>query len=70
MFISMNWISEFVDLTGLDKNKLISQFSLATAEVENEIFYKGRDISNIVVAEIIEVNEHPNSNKLHLLKVD
>lgn len=70
MFISMNWISEFVDLTGLDRNKLISQFSLSTAEVENEIFYKGSNISDIVVAQIVKVNEHPESSKLHLLKVD
>ena len=27
MFLSMNWISDFVDLTGLDKLKLINQFS-------------------------------------------
>lgn len=70
MFISMNWIKDFVDLTGLDDNKLIHQFSLSTAEVENEIFYKGRDLSGIVVAEILTVNEHPNSKKLHLLTVD
>jgi len=70
MFLSMNWISDFVDLTGLDKTKLISQFSLSTAEVENEIFYKGSDISGIVVAEIMSVENHPESKKLHLLKVD
>ena len=29
MLISMNWISDFVDLTGLDKMALIRQFSLA-----------------------------------------
>lgn len=70
MFLSMNWISDFVDLTGLDKIKLINQFSLSTAEVENEIFFKGSDIDGIVVAEIKEVNDHPDSKKLHLLKVD
>ena len=70
MFLSMNWISDFVDLSGLDKTKLISQFSLSTAEVENEIFYKGSDISGIVVAEIMSVEDHPESKKLHLLKVD
>lgn len=70
MFLSMNWISDFVDLTGLDKLKLISQFSLSTAEVENEIFFKGSDISGIVVAEIKSVENHPESKKLHLLKVD
>ncbi len=70
MFLSMNWISDFVDLTGLDKTKLINQFSLSAAEVENEIFYKGSDISGIVVAEIKSVEDHPESKKLHLLKVD
>ncbi len=70
MFISINWIKDFVDLSGLDIDELIHKFSLSTAEVENEIFYKGSDISGIVVAEIKSVDEHPESKKLHLLKVD
>ena len=70
MFLSMNWISDFVDLSGLDKLELIHQFSLSTAEVENDIFFKGSDISGIVVAEIKSVENHPESKKLHLLKVD
>ncbi len=70
MFISMNWISDFVDLEGLDKMELIQKFSLATAEVENDIFHKGEDLSGVVVSEIKSVEEHPESKKLHLLKVD
>ncbi len=70
MFLSMNWISDFVDLTDLDKMELISRFSLSTAEVENEIFHKGSDFSGVVVAEVKEVADHPESKKLHLLKVD
>ena len=70
MFLSMNWICDFVDLEGLDKVDLIHRFSLSTAEVENEIFFKGSDISGIVVAEIKSVEPHPESKKLHLLKVD
>ena len=70
MFLSMNWISDFVDLSGIDKLNLIHRFSLSTAEVENEIFFKGSDISGIVVAEIMEIADHPESKKLHLLKVD
>ncbi len=70
MLISMNWISDFVDLSGIDKLELINKFSLSTAEVENEIFFKGSDISGIVVAEIVSVENHPESKKLHLLKVD
>ena len=70
MFLSMNWISDYVDFTGLDKVDYIHKFSLATAEVENEIFFKGSEISGIVVAEIKSVEPHPDSKKLHLLKVD
>ncbi|MBR5246536.1 MAG: phenylalanine--tRNA ligase subunit beta [Clostridia bacterium] len=70
MFLSMNWISDFVDLSGLDKMELIRKFSLSTAEVENEIFFKGSDFSGIVVAEIKDIQDHPKSEKLHLLKVD
>ncbi|MDD6011698.1 MAG: phenylalanine--tRNA ligase subunit beta [Oscillospiraceae bacterium] len=66
----MNWISDFVDLSGVDREKLIHRFSLSTAEVENEIFFKGSDLSGVVIAEIKEVAEHPESKKLHLLKVD
>ena len=66
----MNWISDFVDFSGLDKVELIHQFSLSTAEVENEIFFKGKDLSGVVVAEIKSVIDHPDSKKLHLLRVD
>ena len=70
MYISMNWIQEFVDLSGLDLMALIHQFSLSTAEVENEIWHKGADLSGVVVAEIKSIENHPESKKLHLLKVD
>lgn len=70
MFLSMNWISDFVDLSGLDRLDLIHRFSLSTAEVENEIFFKGQDLNGIVVAEILSVEAHPESEKLHLLKMD
>ena len=66
----MNWISDFVDFSGLDKVELIHQFSLSTAEVENEIFFKGKDLSGVIVAEIKSVIDHPDSKKLHLLRVD
>lgn len=70
MFLSMNWLSDFVDFSGLDKMELIRRFSLSTAEVENEIYHKGADLSGVVVAEIKSVEPHPESKKLHLLKVD
>ncbi len=69
MFLSMNWIGDFVDLSGLDKKSLIHNFTLSTAEVE-DIFVKGEDTYGVVVAKILSVDDHPKSKKLHLLKVD
>ena len=69
MFLSMNWIGDFVDLSGLDKVSLIKNFTLSTAEVE-DIIIKGADTYGVVVAQIVSVENHPNSKKLHLLKVD
>ena len=69
MLVSMNWISDFVSLDGLDIEQLIKRFTLSTAEVE-DIVYKGRDTQKVVVAEIKSIENHPDSKKLHLLKVD
>ena len=69
MFLSMNWIGDFVDLSGLDKKSLIHNFTLSTAEVE-DIIVKGEDTHGVIVAQIVSVENHPTSKKLHLLKVN
>ncbi len=69
MFLSMNWIGDFVDLSGLDRKALIRNFTLSTAEVE-DIYVKGADTYGAIVAEIASVENHPDSKKLHLLKVN
>ena len=69
MKVSMNWISEYVDLSGLDLEDLIHRFTLSTAEVE-DVYHLGTEINGVVVAEITKIEEHPNSKKLHLLELD
>ena len=69
MFLSMNWIGDFVDLSGLDKKSLIRNFTLSTAEVE-DIIVKGEDTYGVIAARIESVENHPTSKKLHLLKVN
>ena len=69
MLLSMNWIGDFVDLSGLDKKDLIHRFTLSTAEVE-DVIEKGADTYGVIVAEIASVENHPNSKKLHLLKIN
>ena len=69
MKVSMNWISDYVDLSGLDREELIRRFTLSTAEVE-EVYHLGTEVNGVVVAEITKIDEHPNSKKLHLLELD
>lgn len=69
MLVSMNWIRDFVNLDGEDIDSLIKRFTLSTAEVE-DIFHKGEDIQDVVVGEIISCEDHPDSDHLHVLKVD
>lgn len=69
MFISMNWINDYVDLSGIKTEDLVSRFNLATAEIE-DYEEKGKNIQNVVFGKILEVANHPESTKLHILKVD
>lgn len=69
MLVSINWIKDFVDLENQDIEKLIKRFTLSTAEVEG-VEYKGRETDNVVVGEIVACEKHPESDHLHVLKVD
>lgn len=69
MYISTNWIKDFVDIDDLDIRDIANKFTLSCAEVEG-VIEKGKDISGIITARIESVEAHPNSKKLHLLKVN
>ena len=69
MLISLNWIKDYVNLDGIEVQDLVKRFGLSTAEVEG-VEYKGKEIDQVVVAEILSVENHPESQKLHILKVN
>ena len=69
MYISLNWIKDYVDLKGVNIPKLLNRFTLSVAEIE-DVYNKGSDLSGVITARIKTVSEHPTSKKLHLLKVD
>lgn len=69
MKISINWLKDFVDLSGISESEIVKRFNLSTAEIEG-VEYKGKDTCGVVFGKILEINEHPSSKKLHILKVD
>ena len=69
MKISINWLKDFVDLSGISDEEIIKRFTLSTAEIE-DVEHKGEDTVGVVFAKILEVENHPKSDHLHILKVD
>ena len=69
MYISMNWINDFVDLKGINLEELINRFTLSVAEVEGIIKY-GENIKNVITAKIIDIEKIATSDKLRKVKID
>ena len=69
MQLSLSWLSEYVDIENLKPDEIASGLTLSGLEVEN-IEYTGPKFENIKTAKIIEINNHPNADKLHLVKID
>ena len=69
MYISLNWIKEYVDLSNIEVDELIKRFGLSTAEIEG-VEHKGADIQNIVFGKILKIEKHPEADRLVVCQVD
>ena len=69
MYISLNWIKDFVDLDGISIKDIWYKFTMSAAEVE-EVVEMGGDIRDVVVGKVVSAEPHPNSEKLKICKVD
>lgn len=65
MKVSRNWLSDFVKVD--DYKALASEFNLKSME---NTYYKLVTAKKLVVGHVLELEDHPNANKLHVLKVD
>lgn len=69
MKISINWIKDYVDLSGIETDELVKRFNLSTAEIEG-VEKKGEDIQNVVFGKILKIENHPETDHLHIMQVD
>lgn len=69
MKISLNWVSDFVDLSDVSATKVADLLSLHTAEVEGVEVY-GEAISDVVVGHVVACGQHPDADKLSVTEVD
>src|SRR3954470_7700195 len=68
MKISLNWLRELVDLDGQDAAAVAAVLTQQGLEVEG-IEAKGRELSGVLVAEVLGIRPHPNAEKLRLVRV-
>ena len=69
MKISLEWLNEYVDISDLTVEEIVHELTMSGLEVE-EIEKTGAKFTNIITAQIKEIRQHPNADKLHLVDVD
>ena len=65
--ISLNWVKDYIDIENEDLNELAVKVTKAGVNVEKVV--KSR-IENLVIGEVKECIDHPDSDHLHICQVD
>ena len=65
--ISLNWVKDYIDLEKEDLHELAVKITKAGVNVEKVVDSR---IENLVIGEIIECTNHPDSDHLHICQVN
>lgn len=68
MKTSVEWLQEYSDIN-VDVKTLADRLTMTGSKVET-IEQRGNDIKNVVVGKILEIEKHPDADKLIVTKVD
>ena len=69
MQVSINWLNEFVDLSDKDEKQIAHELTMSGLEVEAIEEVKPK-FTNIKTVKIEKIDNHPNSDHLHLVTVN
>lgn len=65
--ISLEWVKDYIDISDQDLNELAIKITKAGINIEKVIT---NHISNLVIGEVIECIDHPDSDHLHICQVN
>ena len=68
MKVPLSWLREWVDLT-LPLDELVHRLNMSGTEVE-DVIQVGADWERIYVAEIVQLDRHPNADNLFVARLD
>ena len=69
MQVSLNWLNEFVDLSNVETSQIAHELTMSGLEVEGWEDVKPM-FTNIKTVKIEKIDNHPNSDRLHLVTVN
>ena len=69
MQVSLNWLNELVDLKDISVEQIAHELTMSGLEVEETEEVKPK-FTNIITAKIEKIDNHPNSDHLHLVTVN
>ncbi|MBR6126092.1 phenylalanine--tRNA ligase subunit beta, partial [bacterium] len=69
MQVSLNWLNELVDLSDIPVEQIAHELTMSGLEVE-DIEEVRPKFTNIITAKIEKIDNHPNSDHLHLVTVN
>ena len=69
MQVSLKWLNDLVDLSGIEVAQIAHELTMSGLEVE-EIEEVKPKFTNIITARIEKIDEHPNSDRLHLVTIN
>ena len=65
--ISLNWVKDYIDIEKEDLHELAVKVTKAGVNVEKVVDSR---IEHLVIGEVLECIDHPDSDHLHVCKVD
>ncbi len=68
MLVSLKEIAKYVDISSLTPEEIASRLTFSGIEVEE--IKKSADATNLTIGKVIECKDHPDSDHLHVCKVD
>ncbi|MBE7710646.1 MAG: phenylalanine--tRNA ligase subunit beta [Cyanobacteria bacterium SIG31] len=69
MQVSLKWLNDLVDLSGIEVAQIAHELTMSGLEVE-EVEEVRPKFTNIITARIEKIDNHPNSDRLHLVTVN
>ena len=65
--ISLNWVGDYIDIKDQDVHELATKITKAGINIEGVYTHH---IDNLVIGEVLECKDHPDSDHLHVCKVN